>query len=113
MAGIPTAPGGEAGQRLRACLQNKPHEFVAVALREIHSAFGARRGRKQSGERKGAAEQDERRRRILEDIIYYWMLAEAYIQHPALQADMRCVCYFALAEGSWMRRQLDSSALGC
>ncbi|EIE18492.1 hypothetical protein COCSUDRAFT_60158 [Coccomyxa subellipsoidea C-169] len=89
MAGIPTAPGGEAGQRLRACLQNKPHEFVAVALRELQSAFGARRGRKQSGERKGAAEQDERRRRILEDIIYYWMLAEAYIQHPALQADMR------------------------
>ena len=90
MAGIPTAPVGETGQRLRSCLQNRPHEFVAVALREIQSAFGGRRGRRSAVERKGSAELDERRRSILEDIMYYWMLAEAYIQHPALQAVMMC-----------------------
>lgn len=26
----------------------------------------------------------------LADVIYYWALGEAYLQHPQLQADMRC-----------------------
>ena len=85
MAGIPTAPAGETGQRLHMCLRNRPHEFVAVALRELQATFG----RPGTSKRIKSAEQEQRRRSILEDIIYFWMLAETYIQHPALQADMR------------------------
>ncbi|CAL8465952.1 g5488 [Coccomyxa elongata] len=89
MAGIPTAPAGETGQRLQMCLRNRPHEFVAVALRELQAAFGRPGASRKSKSAKGDAEQEQRRRGVLEDIIYFWMLAEAYIQHPALQADMR------------------------
>lgn len=89
MAGIPTAPAGETGQRLHMCLRNRPHEFVAVALRELQAAFGRAGASRKSKSAKEWAEQEQRRRSILEDIIYFWMLAEAYIQHPALQADMR------------------------
>jgi hypothetical protein len=92
VAGIPTNPGGQTGHRLRMCLWQRPHEFVAVALSELQSAFGraSRSGRSRSAERKGDARHEENRRQILEDIVYFWMLAEAYLQHPALQADMRC-----------------------
>ena len=33
----------------------------------------------------------EAKYRELADVIYYWALGEAYLQHPQLQADMRCV----------------------
>lgn len=89
MAGIPTAAAGETGQRLHMCLRNRPHEFVAVALRELQAAFGRPGASRKSKSANGDAEQEQRRHGVLEDIIYFWMLAEAYIQHPALQADMR------------------------
>lgn len=93
MAGIPTAPVQEAGQRLRVCLKHRPHEFVSTALRELQSAFGkpSRSSRGRSVERKGGAGEEDCARSIVEDIMYFWMLAEAYVQHPALQADMRYI----------------------
>jgi hypothetical protein len=91
-AGIPTAPGGSVGQRLRLCLKHRPHEFVSVLLSELQSAFHASgsSGSRRSAARKGSDSTEATRRAILEDILYFWMLAEAYVQHPAIQADMRC-----------------------
>ena len=56
-------------------------------MSEIQGAFHRMSGRGRNAQRKadaGAAQQS-----ILEDIVFWWMLAEAYVQHPALQADMR------------------------
>ena len=88
-AGIPTASGGSVGQRLRLCLKHRPHEFVSVVLSELQAAFQPASS-SHGGRRGGGVEVAEQRRSMLEDIIYFWMLAEAYVQHPAIQADMRC-----------------------
>ena len=58
-------------------------------MSEIQGAFGKMGSRGRSAQRKGSTGISQQS--ILEDIIYYWMLAEAYVQHPALQAEMRCV----------------------
>jgi hypothetical protein len=58
-------------------------------MSEIQGAFGKMGSRGRSVQRKGSTGMSQQS--VLEDIIYYWMLAEAYVQHPALQADMRCV----------------------
>jgi hypothetical protein len=91
VAGIPTDPGSQAGHRLRMCLWQRPHEFVHVVLGELQSAFGRapRSGRGISVERKRGARHEEEQRNAVEDVMYFWMLAEAYVQHPALQAEMR------------------------
>ena len=90
-AGIPTASGGSVGQRLRLCLKHRPHEFVSVVMSELQAAFQPASSSNGRRSRRGGDEVAEKRRSMLEDIIYYWMLAEAYVQHPAIQADMRCV----------------------
>lgn len=56
-------------------------------MSEIQGAFGRVGSKGRSAQRKGAF--GAMQQSILEDCIYYWMLAEAYVQHPALQADMR------------------------
>ena len=65
----------------------RPHEFVPLVMSEIQGAFGRLKSRGRSAQRKGGSGATQQS--ILEDIIYCWMLAEAYVQHPALQADMR------------------------
>ena len=65
----------------------RPHEFVPLVMSEIQGAFGRLKSRGRSAHRKGGSGATQQS--ILEDIIYCWMLAEAYVQHPALQADMR------------------------
>lgn len=91
VAGIPTEACSQTGHRLRMCLWQRPHEFVSVVLSELQSAFGRapKGGRARSVERKHDTRHEAARRRVLEDIMYFWMLAEAYVQHPALQAEMR------------------------
>ena len=56
-------------------------------MSEIKGAFGRMSSDGRSAQRKGSSGATQQS--ILEDIIYYWMLAEAYVQHPTLQADMR------------------------
>ena len=56
-------------------------------MSEIQGAFGRLKSRGRSAHQKGGSGATQQS--ILEDIIYCWMLAEAYVQHPALQADMR------------------------
>lgn len=75
--------------RVKASGERRPHEFVPLVMSEIQGAFGKMGSMGRSAQRKGSTGISQQC--ILEDIIYYWMLAEAYVQHPALQADMRCV----------------------
>jgi len=56
-------------------------------ISEIKGAFSRMSSNGRSAQRKGSSGATQQS--ILEDIIYYWMLAEAYVQHPTLQADMR------------------------
>ena len=75
---------------------HRPHEFVGAALCELAETVAAMSAdntgevlASQPGQvpRQGAT---AAQRSLLEDLIYCWALAEAYIQHPQLQADMRC-----------------------
>ena len=56
-------------------------------MTEIPGASNRASSRGGSPQRKGSAGATQQS--ILEDIVFWWMLAEAYVQHPALQADMR------------------------
>ncbi len=65
----------------------RPHEFVPLVMTEIQGAFNRASSRGRSAQRKGSSGATQQS--MLEDIVFWWMLAEAYVQHPALQADMR------------------------
>lgn len=60
---------------------------MPLVVSEIQGAFTRISGGGRSAQRKGSSGATQQS--ILEDIVFWWMLAEAYVQHPALQADMR------------------------
>ena len=88
-AGIPVSPANTAlGHTLWETLRDQPLDFIAqaqVQLQDVATQSSTDIDDAQSEAVLTAA----RRRGLLEDILYYWALAEAYLGDLAVQSSLR------------------------
>lgn len=85
-AGIPVSPANTAlGNQLWQFLRDQPVSFVAQAQSHLQEVAAQPSTDTQVENVLAAA----RTRGLLEDILYYWALAEAYLAEPDLQSSLR------------------------
>ena len=85
-AGIPVSPANTAlGNQLWQVLRDQPVSFVAQAQSHLEEVAAQPSADTKVENVLAAA----RTRGLLEDILYYWALAEAYLAEPDLQSNLR------------------------
>lgn len=88
-AGIPVSPANTAvGHQLWQALQNQPLDFIAQAQAQLKDVAVQSSTDAEDVQPEGVLTA-ARRRGLLEDILYYWALAEAYLGDVAIQSSLR------------------------
>jgi len=99
VAGIPVSSANTTtGHNLWQTLQQKQLEFVPEVQKCLHELAAQSASTEMHDEQQEGVLVSTRRKALLEDILYYWAVAEAYLADASIQASFRqavpwcCAC---------------------